>query len=417
MILRYFKYRIVFLIFSSMMALLAPKSAQGQLFRVVEEEREISVPFQMYGELIIVDIIIDRLIPMKFIFDTGAENTLLFDKKYSDYLGFKYERKIPVYGSNLDSTVNALITRKVELQLIGLPVLKTDILVLESAPEGIRHSLGKEIHGILGAHFFGSVPFKIDYRRREIRFIHPEDWVHKPKSKYDILPLQMNDRKPYCEISFSTDSSSTENLLFLLDTGASLGVLVHQNTSPEVSVPVGAAEGVLGYGISGYLTGFLSRLKTLEFGRHQFSEIIVAFQKLDIRKLDTTDISRNGIIGNKMLKKFDLIFDYTSSRLYLKPNKYYAREQKFDKSGMVLGAFGPDLKDYTIIQVIDGSPADLAGLKRGDTIKRIGLLPASAYELDRLLRKFKGRNGKKICLKMSRGGKKYKTQMILKSLL
>ncbi len=392
-------------------------AAQAQLFRAIEEERQFTVPFQMRGNLITVDLIMDRLIPMKFIFDTGAENTLLFNRKYSDYLGCQYERKIPVYGSNLDSAVNALITRNVELQLIGLPVLETDILVLESAPEGIQNSLGMEIYGILGAHFFGSVPFEINYRRGQITFYHPEDWSSLSKEKYDVIPLQMKDRKPYCSIGISSEHMGEEELLFLLDTGASLGILIHQNTSDELELPPQAAEGILGYGISGYLTGFLSRLKRLEMGPHVFEEIIVSFQNLDRRKIDSTDITRNGIIGNSMLKKFNLVFDYTSSRLYLKTNRNFSKKQKFDKSGAVIGAFGPHLDEYTVIRVLDGSPADKAGLRRGDIIRWIGWLPASAYQLQGITNKFKGRDQKKICLRILRGDEKIKTRITLESLL
>lgn len=215
----------------------------------------------------------------------------------------------------------------------------------------------------------------------------------------------------------STNGNNGKKLLFLLDTGASLGVLVHQNTSEELQIPPEAVEGLLGYGISGYLTGFVSRLKLLEWGPHIFKEIIVSFQNLEEQKIDSTDVTRNGIIGNSMLKKFDLVFDYTSSCLYLKPNKNFSKVQKYDKSGIVLGAFGPDLDRYTVILVLNGSPAERSGIARGDVVRRVGWLPSSAYGLQGLINKFKGKDQKTICLRMFRGDKKYKTKITLQSLL
>lgn len=155
--------------------------SQAQIFRVLEEEKRISVPFQLKGNLIIVDLIMDQLIPMKFIFDTGAENTLLFDRKYSDYLAFQYDRKIPVYGSNLDTAVNALVSRNVSLQLIGLPVLKTDMLVLETTPREFNIVLAWKFTAFLGPTFSGQFHSRSTTGEVKLPFTIPRNGKHDQK--------------------------------------------------------------------------------------------------------------------------------------------------------------------------------------------------------------------------------------------
>lgn len=69
---------------------------QGQFTKsyLLGEYEEIVVPFTYANGFILVDVIFQRLLPLKFIVDTGAENSILLKKEYTDLLKTPYHKKI-----------------------------------------------------------------------------------------------------------------------------------------------------------------------------------------------------------------------------------------------------------------------------------------------------------------------------------
>ena len=47
----------------------------------------VHLPFKLEQGFIIVDVRLENIVPLKMIFDTGAENTILFDKEIAQILG------------------------------------------------------------------------------------------------------------------------------------------------------------------------------------------------------------------------------------------------------------------------------------------------------------------------------------------
>ena len=47
---------------------------------------KVEIPFEYINGFIVVDIIFEKVLPLKFILDTGAENTILLKRTYTDLL-------------------------------------------------------------------------------------------------------------------------------------------------------------------------------------------------------------------------------------------------------------------------------------------------------------------------------------------
>lgn len=91
---------------------------QGQFTKsyLLGEYEEIVVPFTYANGFILVDVIFQRLLPLKFIVDTGAENSILLKKEYTDLLKTPYHKKIKLYGSDLSDEVTAYVCNGTYLQ-------------------------------------------------------------------------------------------------------------------------------------------------------------------------------------------------------------------------------------------------------------------------------------------------------------
>ena len=102
---------------------------------------------------------------------------------------------------------------------------------------------------------------------------------------------------------------------------------------------------------------------------------------------------------------------------YLKPNKKFKKKFKFDRSGALIIASGKALNSYIVIDVLNDSPADRAGLKEGDQLVSINGWPTNYLGLNDIIRRLQGRVGKKIRLKIKRKEQTLKIKFRLKEII
>lgn len=371
------------------------------------------VPFKIEQGFIVVDVWLEGIIPLKMIFDTGAENTILFDKEITTLMGVQYERQIPIMGSDLDSAIIANIARNVTLRLAGCNKVKRDIIVLEDNDLLLREKLGIQMNGILGGNFFSNLVVKIDYKKKVIRFIHPSDF--DPPKYYEEFDLTIFSNKPYLDAAVDIGNRQNTSAKFLLDTGSALPFLLHANTDTSLSLPNRIMVGNLGYGISGVLMGFRGIVDRLQFGSFKFDQITTSFQDLN---LDSTVLNRplirNGILGNALLARFHVIIDYTKEKLYLRPLKRYNEKFDYDKSGLSVFAVGQNLDQYYVVSVITDSPGGRAGILPGDIIHKMGRRRTRSMTLQQINYKLSRKAGKKIRMIIIRDDLKIEKKFLLK---
>jgi predicted metalloprotease with PDZ domain len=72
-----------------------------------------------------------------------------------------------------------------------------------------------------------------------------------------------------------------------------------------------------------------------------------------------------GLLGNDLLRRFNVILNYEKRDLYLVPNSHY--KEPFDYSYTGLGMYMID-GEIKVVDIMPGSPAHDAGFKEGDII-------------------------------------------------
>ena len=88
----------------------------------------------------------------------------------------------------------------------------------------------------------------------------------------------------------------------------------------------------------------------------------------------------DGIIGNDILKRFNITYDHINAKLYLAPNSLYESEFRSDCSGLVL-RYNGEKREIWVSQVFENSSADEAGVQVGDTLKAVDFTPAFNFDL------------------------------------
>ena len=368
--------------------------------------------YDLQQGFMVVDVLMEGVIPLKMIFDTGAENTILFDRELADAVGATYEREILITGSDLDTVITANISRNVDLKLERCKKVSRDIIVIKNNNFLLREKLGIEVNGILGGSFFPNTIIRVENKKKKIHIYRPSTFDEDLKD-YEKIPIEVISNKPYLNCTVATASITPINVKLLLDTGASLPFLLHTNTDTNLVLPQRTMLGTVGFGLSGAIRGVIGKSDFLRFGDYSYENIITSFQDIYFSNNRGTGLIRNGILGNLLLRRFDYYINYTKEELYLKGGKKYNKEFDYDKSGMSVVSFGPSLNQFMIASVIDGSPAAAAEIMPGDLVYRINGRSADGISLESIASLLSQKQGRKIKIVLDRNGKLVKKQFKL----
>jgi len=293
---------------------------------------------------------------LNFILDTGSGGISL-DSTTVDYF--------QITPTPSDMTILGIAgIRKVSFvynQKLRLPGLTVDSLNFHINNYDILTQVyGEKIDGIVGYSLLSRYIFNINYDSLRIsifsngRMKYPRGgWLYEPVLR--PLPVQNARIK---------DAVAT-NSRFLFDIGAGLCLMLNKDFLEDSNfldkkrvLYAKEAEGV-----GGKVDMHLTVIKELRMGPYRFRNIpVFVFD-------DTYNITSypylSGIIGNDILRRFNLILNYSKREFYFMPNSKYLESFDYAYSGIELYYI-----DGQIIlgDVATGSPAALAGLIEGDVV-------------------------------------------------
>lgn len=408
--------RMYFLLFIFFFSICKTSAQLVSILAFPKGKQEVEIPFELKNNFIVVNILFNRFLPLPFIYDTGAEHTVLMQKEFALLMGVSFERQIKILGADLSHELLAHIARRIPFQLGDISFFR-DILVLEEDYFEFEKYAGVKVNGILGADVFHGYIVTIDYENQKLIITKPEGF-RAPKGKnWEETPFELIKNRPYLYAKIAMPQDTAISLKLLIDTGASLGLLLHLQTDKRFELPEKVVRSKLGSGLGGIIEGIVGRLQHVEIGHSRLTNVIANFQDLPTG-LDTTYLNgRKGLLGNDILSRFKVIMDFRNIKMYVKKNKYFKNNFEYDKSGLVVIAGGANAQTFTILDVLPNSPAAEAGLLRGDIIVSLNGFGANWFSLLSLARKFQGKENKRIKLKIKRNELILKKEFRLKNLI
>lgn len=397
--------------------------AQTLGFAFPEGRKRVDVPFQVHNNLIVVNVIINDALPLKFIVDTGVRTAILTQKIFTDILNLPYSRKFTIAGPGGNKLLEAFVTNNVSINLYGVngaPAILGrghTMLVLENDPLQLRNYLGVDVHGILGYELFSRFVIRIDYRKKIMTLFAPEKF--HPGKKYQELPMVIEDTKPFIITPVQVNAKNTLAAKLLVDTGASHGLMLDPGSDKRIVVPQTYVSTELGRALGGIITGKIGRIESLELGKATLHNVLVNFPDSN-SYYDTLKHAlafRNGSLGGEILSRFTTVFDFPQGKLYLKKNADFKKNFYFNLSGLDIKAKGSRLNTYEVVNVGDQSPAAKAGVREGDIIVYINGIATEDLRLSQVNGILNSVPDRKIILEITRNNLKQKIVFRLKSQL
>ena len=293
---------------------------------------------------------------LNFILDTGSGGISL-DSTTCERLKIK--------SSPSDRTIRGIAgirtVRFVYNQKLHLPNLDVDSLNFHvNDYEILTAAYGEQIDGIIGFSFLSRYIVKIDYDSSKIH-VYSRGSMKYPRGGFLLRPILSTLPIQVARIHDEREINSR----FYFDTGAGLCLLLSSDFVDDSSLLSKKKKPVLtqGEGLGGKMEMKLTTVRDFKLGPYRFKKVPTYI--FDDNYNVTAYPYLGGLIGNDILRRFNIIINYDRRDIYLQPNTHF--RDPFDYSYTGLGIYKID-GEVRVIDIMPGSPAEKAGFIPGDII-------------------------------------------------
>ena len=359
------------------------------------------LPFKLVHNLIIIPGFINDSDTLFFIVDTGVSYTLLTSLGYDDVFTLNHSREIELFGLGAGEAIPALHSFANKLSLEGGIVgLHQDLLIPKKEVFHLSQSLGTQVNGLLGHDFFDSFVVEINYKKKWLILYEPaffeKKYARKKRKKGQVLPISIEKRKPYVKAEVKDKDGKGTMVKLLIDSGASHAFSLYQSTHENIDVPTTSLRSFLGVGLSGDIYGEIGRVDAIGLGQYDLQAPVVTYPDEVAIKVAMDLSDRNGSLGGEVLKRFNTIINYQAKEIILKPNDNFNKSFKYNLSGIEVSSPLPGMPIYEVANVRENSPAQAAGLERGDQLIGINGVHIANYSMSDIIEILQSRPGKTL---------------------
>lgn len=334
-----------------------PLAAQEE-FIEPPSQRLTSVSFhQLTGGIVLLQARIDSFPDtLNFILDTGSSGISL-DSSTVDYLGLKpTPTDRTIRGIAGIRNVSFLYDR--QLHFPGLTIDNLNFHINDY--EILTAVYGERIDGIIGYSVFSRYIMKLDYDSMKLTFFTKGTFRY-PKGGYLLKPsISQLVTQP-----LRVRDAETVYSRFLYDMGAGLCLLLSREFVDDSALIHKKRKRWVkeGEGLGGKIDMELTVIKEVRVGPYKFRNVPI-FVFDDVYNV-TSYPYMGGLLGNDILRRFNVILNYAKGDIYITPNTHFSDVFDYSYSGVELYLIGGRI---ILGDIAKGSPAEACGLKEGDEV-------------------------------------------------
>ncbi|MGB5982154.1 MAG: aspartyl protease family protein [Nonlabens sp.] len=407
---------------------------------------EVEIPVESISSLLLIKAQVNG-VTMKFILDTGATTSTVFNLHNVDSLIVGEGKRTTIRGYGSLKPFEAIESYHNEIKIGELQSLDATLNILTETQISFLPILGTEVNGLLGNDFFKNYFVELNYRKNKVV-------VHRSSQRlrlhrYDAMEIDVKGGKMFIS-GMASHNSSEIDLSILLDTGSGDALWIFEKHK-NFKLPKKGFRDYLGFGISGDVYGFRSKLNQLQFGNFLFEKITFAFPELNQYR-DIVGKKPRGSLGGEVFRRFNVIIDYQNQVAYFKKNRAFKDGFYYNMAGLKLREGEKELitkvkynydkdadsesrsivktrlndnKTYLVSYapkilvsyVAPDSPADEAGIMKGDQIVGFFKKDLGEFSMGDVSENFYRNPYRKLYLRLKRQDKFYEANLFLKPII
>lgn len=375
-------------------------------FFVASAQKPITtIPFEIFGDHIIIKVSVDDSEPLDFVFDTGAGLTVI-DEDIANQL--KLVKK------KVDMNEAASVWHLIKHNTISINhfLMEKNIKVYSTNLNHLEISLGRDIDGILGYDLLVHHSVYIDY---DLMSMNIYDHGNAPKSG-DAIPFDLNTSIPTIKGKVVLNNNEPHDGTFYVMTGAGTTLDFNSPYAEQYDVinKTGKHYSYLVKGISKNETlHYEGHVLSFEFGKQKIEDLPIGISTATSGIQADKKVS--GIIGSQILRMYNITIDIPDKMIFLTKNSQWGQKFNVNCSGIDV-QLAEDKKSVLIHQVFEDSPASEAGIKVNATLVSIdgtSVSDISLAEIEKALKK----EGETVKVVVNQDGGDKEVSLKLRSLI
>ena len=293
-----------------MVLLVAQPSNLASKVAFAKDSNASTFAFEWRKGMIFVPIRINGSRLLSFVLDTRT----IIDRTLATALGLKATGTGSLQGAGA-GRIPIRFIRDVSIALPGVESRGYELSTADLRP--LEASLGEKVDGILGYEVFSRFVVTVDYEARTLTFTLPQ--AFRPSASAQALAIEVRDKWAFVKAEISLPGPVAVQDSFLIDSGSSDAV-----DHPIVMQLQSRIPGTSGVGLGAPVQGATARATSFRLGGYTLTAPVVSC-------CGASDATSR-LIGNEVLRRFTVTFDYPSSLIFITPNSYFARPFPLDRN-------------------------------------------------------------------------------------
>lgn len=292
----------------------------------------LKIPFRLWNNHIFIQTGVNDSKPLWFLLDTGAVNIL--NRRNAEAINLKLSPNGQVGGVG-EGSVEIWSAENVTFSLPGVKYSSPRITVISLEPveacsgqfkvdeqgkiihltEPLKPEEKLPIDGLLGYEFLKSFVVEIDYEHQFINLCDPKNYNYAGQG--DVIPIEFSGVHIFMRAPLTVQTHAFPARRFLIDTGAAPALILNK---PFIDLnkllpPPEQTERIEVCGVGGKTVTQIGTIENLKLKTFNLDNPVTLFSQATAGVLTRQDF--DGIIGNAILRRFRVIFDYSRGQMIL----------------------------------------------------------------------------------------------------
>lgn len=280
---------------------------------VLKQALPLTLPFREENGWVIVKASVNGAAPVDFVLDTGASMLAILTSAKTDALGLDMSTLKRIGDADSLAAINAAVQPAVDIDFgpLSLPdqtVLAIPVKTLKCSDEIPE----PPFQGVIGHELFHRYVVEINYDRGEVVLHDPETYRYAGNGQ--VVPAEISGRQPFVQARVATPNGRSYDARLHVDSGAGIDLSLFPATHPDIVAPAQGEtkNGCFVGGLASYRTGTTVDID-LGQGVALNTPADYALGK------EVIDEGQHGRIGSRFLRRHNVVFDYSRSRMILEP--------------------------------------------------------------------------------------------------